>query len=377
MRVSVTGVGLVSGAGALAETWDALATGRSALGPIRGFRAGVLGEGEACEVPPLDERWRSRDRKREKLMSPAARWAVAAARIAAAGRDLGGDRTGVFLGVGLSGGDVADVAGLLEAAIVEDTGSGGAPGAARIDLGRLGRDGLGRVHPLLSFQVLTNMPVCHVAMELGARGEGQARLSTGVETVAALGEAARAVSSGRLDVALAGGADAPVNVVTYAQLVGAGRVGRALPWAGPLGEARDGARLGEGAAVLVLERAPGSTVALVAATTAARLEQAIAAALDEAGLAAEAVAEVYLGCDGTPDDDEEASATARALPRAARVLPKAVVGETLAAGPALAAALAAHGLLAGPRAARAGQGSAVAVTALDEGGAACLLLVRA
>jgi 3-oxoacyl-[acyl-carrier-protein] synthase II len=143
-------------------------------------------------------------------------------------------------------------------AVVIGTGIGGVTSLlAQYDI--LKEKGPGRVSPLLIPMNMPNGPAAHVGLELGA----QAGVHT---TVSACASGSEAVALGldllhldRADVVVVGGTEAcihPLNIAGFAQMRAMStrnddpqRASR--PW----DKARDGFVLGEGAGVLVLERA--------------------------------------------------------------------------------------------------------------------------
>lgn len=156
-------------------------------------------------VPPFDPERFVTQRKSLKRMNRASLLAVAAARQLAL--PDGGSEAGLFLGVGMSGGEIALLAGLLDTSRHPD---------GTLDLAAMGREGLAHLHPLLSFHVLNNMPLCHVSIELGIGGPHAAIHAPGGEALQAFARGAEAVASGEAPWALSGGADAPLNTLTLA-----------------------------------------------------------------------------------------------------------------------------------------------------------------
>src|SRR5689334_7310368 len=146
----------------------------------------------------------------------------------------------------------------LRLAVVIGTGIGGVTSLlAQYDI--MQAKGPGRVSPLLIPMNMPNGPAAHVGLELGA----QAGVHT---TVSACASGSEAVALGldllnldRADIVVVGGAEAcihPLNIAGFAQMRAMStrnddpeRASR--PW----DKARDGFVLGEGAGVLVLERA--------------------------------------------------------------------------------------------------------------------------
>ncbi|MEV0474633.1 beta-ketoacyl-[acyl-carrier-protein] synthase family protein [Streptomyces prunicolor] len=107
-------------------------------------------------------------------------------------------------------------------------------------------------------RTMANSPACRVAMRYGFRGNCATYATACASGTTAIGEAARRIRYGELDAAVAGGVDAPVTTT----IVGAFAKMRALSRrcdepdraSRPFDTDRDGFVMGEGAAVLVLER---------------------------------------------------------------------------------------------------------------------------
>lgn len=119
-----------------------------------------------------------------------------------------GSGIGYFLGVGASGGSLADVVSLLDASIVDGTFS----------LERFGNRGLAACNPLLAFQLMNNFTLCHGAIQERLDGPNAAMFSRGAGTTAALIEAVQAIADGDCEHAIAGGADSALHPVTRAEL---------------------------------------------------------------------------------------------------------------------------------------------------------------
>ena len=202
-----------------------------------------------------------------------------------------------------------------------------------------------------------------VAQSVGAVGPCATVVNACSSSADAIGMACSWLRAGACDLALAGGGD-ELNRVPYCGF-NALSVFSPEPCA-PYDRDRKGLNLGEGAAVLVLERrsaalARGVPPVLTVAgyglacdayhMTAPRpdgtgLEAAIRRALDEAGIAAEAVAFVNAHGTATRDNDRvEGAVLARVFGPGVRVLStKGYTGHTLGAAGALEAAFTAAGL---------------------------------
>lgn len=136
---------------------------------------------------------------------------------------------GFYLGVGASGGSIDQLTAMLAASVQ----------GRELSLARFGDQGLAAVNPLFAFQLMNNFTLCHSAIFHGTQGPNAAFFSRGTGTVVALLEAAHALVDKECGRALAGGADSSVHAVTWAELVREG-------WA------ERGLIPGEGAALLAL-----------------------------------------------------------------------------------------------------------------------------
>ncbi len=134
-----------------------------------------------------------------------------------AGFTAGHANTALYLGVGASGGSLADLTAMLAASIESD-----------FSLARFGDAGLAACNPLLAFQLMNNFTLCHGAILEGIGGPNGALFSRGAGTTAALIEAVHAVASGECEQAIAGGADSATHPVTRAELARDGFLERGL-----------------------------------------------------------------------------------------------------------------------------------------------------
>ncbi len=255
-RVVVTGVGVVAPNGVGREAfWSACVAGKSGVGPIRSFDASGHPVQVAAEVPDFDmaEYIRPEHRKSLKIMGRAGRFGVAAAVLGVrdSGLDLGTEdpeRVGVVMGTGLVPMDLSELAPLLAESCDEE---------GRLELARLGRNGLPHLFPLWLLKHLPNMVAAHISMALGARGPNSTITTACAAGTQAVGEGFRLIARGDADVVVAGGADSrmdPLLLLAYTAL-GAISRGKRPPAeiSRPFDGQRDGFVLGEGAGTLVLE----------------------------------------------------------------------------------------------------------------------------
>lgn len=236
---AVTGIGMVTAAGVgTAATWDGVC---EAVGTAAREVPGLAGMPVSfgCVVPDFDaaalvgprKAWRL-DRSNQLAIAAAAE-AVADSGLDPAGWD--GARVGVVLGCGLGG------AGSWEKQydVLRDAGPH-------------------KVSPTLIPMLVPNMSAGYVAMEIGARGPNLVTATACASGTTAVGIARELLRSGACDVVITGGAESCVvpSISTGFSQMGALSERREDPARSsrPFDAGRDGFVLGEGAAVLVLER---------------------------------------------------------------------------------------------------------------------------
>lgn len=247
-EVVVTGFGLISPAGrGVSDAWKTVLAGRPAATTDPNLTAAELKVTISCRVPPFDpdeELGRGASRRLDRfthLGLLAAREAVADADLPAAESGDDGswrldktvaDRVGVVLGCGIGGVTTweAEHASFIER---------------------------GRVSPRMIPKMLSNMAAGQLAIEMGARGPNLT-----VNTACAAGASAIHLARDQLvshtaDVVLAGGVEAAVTPLSVAAFAKMGALSRRNdPGASrPFDVDRDGFVMGEGAGILVLERA--------------------------------------------------------------------------------------------------------------------------
>jgi 3-oxoacyl-[acyl-carrier-protein] synthase II len=134
----------------------------------------------------------------------------------------------------------------------------GAGGTATLEEQRrvLIADGPKEVSPLTLPLGLLNMAAGQVAIDLGANGPCLAPCTACTSGVTAIGIARDLLRLGVIDIAIAGGAEAPITplyVSSFARMGALSKNPNAQEASRPFDAARDGFVLGEGAGVLVLE----------------------------------------------------------------------------------------------------------------------------
>lgn len=233
--VVVSGIGMVSPHGDNAESaFAALMRGESAVREV----FPELPKPTAAATVAFDEsRWFTR--LQLAGVDRVSQLAVAAADLACmdAGATLGLDpeRTGIYAGCGMGG-------------------------AAALELAYTAGGRGGRVPPLTIPAFMPNAPAAHVAMRQGVKGPVLTYSVACASAAVAIAEAAKAIRSGEVDVAIAGGSEAlivPGVVLAWQalQTLASFEPGLASRACRPFASDRNGFVLGEGAAFLVLESA--------------------------------------------------------------------------------------------------------------------------
>ena len=238
-RVVVTGVGAVSPCGnTMDRTWGALVEGRSGIAPITRFETADLKTRFAGECNDFDPTpwWSKTELRRYGRFT---HFGVAASAMAMESSGLTVDdpaRGGVFLGVALGG-----LPEILESQAALD------------------ERGPRKVSPFFILQAAPNLTAGEIAVRHGMRGPSFATASACSSGAHAIGEAFRAVREGRVDYAIAGGAEAVITRLTiagFSQMMALSTRNETPTSASrPFDVSRDGFVLAEGAASLILEEA--------------------------------------------------------------------------------------------------------------------------
>jgi 3-oxoacyl-[acyl-carrier-protein] synthase II len=238
-RVVVTGVGLVSPVGIGTEdTWQALRSGKSGIGPITAFEAAEFACRIAGEVKGFDP-FQYVEKKEVKKMGRFIQFAIAASEFAMACSglkvDAGNDeRVGVYIGSGIGGFEVIE---REHKALLEH--------------------GPRRISPFFIPATIVNLASGHVSIRTGAKGPNSATATACTTSAHSIGDSFRLVQRGDADAMICGGTEAcvtPMGIGGFAAM-------RALstrndeperasrPW----DKDRDGFVVGEGAGILILE----------------------------------------------------------------------------------------------------------------------------
>jgi nodulation protein E len=309
-RVAITGMGCISALGHDAPTtWQAMREGRVAIGPITNIPTDLLNVKIAAEVRGF-EPGQHFDPKRLVLLDRVAQFAVVAAReaVAQSGLDFRegarGERTACIVGTGIGGENTHD-----------ETAK------------RFYGERKTNVHPLTIVRLMANAPACHVTMEFGLTGPAFAVVSACASANHAMAQAFEMVRSGRVDFAVTGGTEACITVPCV-KAWEAVRV-TADDTCRPFCKQRRGMVLGEGAGIFVLEewehaQARGATIlaefagagmsadaADIVLPSMEGAAKALAGALADARLQADAIGYINAHGTGTPANDPTETAAIR------------------------------------------------------------------
>jgi 3-oxoacyl-[acyl-carrier-protein] synthase II len=220
-RVVITGVGVVSSCG---------------IG-VDNFWQGLLADAPVGRVRPVKDLdvlslfGPKEIRRTDRFVQLAAGAADEAVRDAGGAEALRGDpdRAGSHIGTGVGG---------LDTIVEQDR--------VLIDKGP------DRVSPFLVPMIMCNRAAADVSMRYGLRGPCETTVTACAAGSHSIANAARLIATGRCDVMLAGGSEAPLSqlgVSGFSNMTALTKSGVSLPF----DTKRDGFVIGEGAAVLVLE----------------------------------------------------------------------------------------------------------------------------
>ncbi len=239
-RVVITGMGTVNPLGLnVSETWQNVIQGVSGVGPITLFDAADLQVKIACEVKGfIPEKYmeareaRRRDRF-EQLSAVAVQEAMAASSLQISEANAG--RVGVVISSAIGG-----LRSLQDAVITNHT------------------EGPRRVSPFLIPMLMANGAAGLAAIDYGIKGPCFSVASACASGADGIGIAWMMLRAGLLDACLAGAAEATVTSTGIAAFDRVGAMSRRNDdysmTPAPFDKNRDGLVMGEGAAVLVLER---------------------------------------------------------------------------------------------------------------------------
>jgi beta-ketoacyl-acyl-carrier-protein synthase II len=220
------------------ETWENVVQGVSGVGPITLFDSTELNVQIACEVKDFDPEnymQRREARRRDRFEQFAAAAALEA--LAQADFTVQEEHAG-------------------KVAVVVSTAVGGL-NSMQQGVKTIAEVGPRRVSPFIIPMFIPNGASGLIAIEIGAKGPCFSLVSACASGADSLGHAVLMIRSGLIDVAIAGGSEAPVTILGVSAFDRLGACSRKNeePYLTPrpFDRERDGLVVGEGAAVLVLE----------------------------------------------------------------------------------------------------------------------------
>ncbi len=241
MKVYVTGIGMVTPLGLdTKSSWSALLKGKSGIAPIaafdaEGFETTIAGEARAFDPTQYV------DRKQARRLDRFAQFAVAAT-----GQAM--EQAGLRLDDGSV--DAARVGSVI------GSGIGGILTLSE-QWGVLNEKGPERVSPFLVPMMLADMAPGQVSILYGAKGPNYCVVTACSSGADSIGIALDMIRRGDIDIALAGGTEAPICPIAVAGFNACKALSRRndAPEAAsrPFDAERDGFVMGEGAGVLVIE----------------------------------------------------------------------------------------------------------------------------
>lgn len=238
-RVVITGLGIVSPVGnTIAEAWNNIISGRSGIGAITKFDAGVLPTRIAGEVKGFNAAdWMSP--KEVRRMDTFIHYGLAATKMAIEDASLvvteaNAEHIGVNVGSGIGG-----------LPMIED------------NIRDMIAKGPRRISPFFVPGSIVNMVAGMISIQFGLKGPNVSMVSACSTSAHCVGEAARMIEYGDADVMIAGGAESTVNMSGVGGFCACKALSErndspetaSRPW----DKDRDGFVLGEGAGILILE----------------------------------------------------------------------------------------------------------------------------
>ncbi|MFE2975111.1 beta-ketoacyl-[acyl-carrier-protein] synthase family protein [Streptomyces sp. NPDC059258] len=338
--VWVTGLGAMTPLGANAnDTWTAMQSGENGIGVLKESWAETLPVRIAGQlsVDPADSMKRTEARKLDRseqiaLVTAREAWADAGT------PEVEPERVAVVLGTGIGG-----VTSLLGQNHILET------------------SGPRRVSPHTVPMLMANGPAAWVSMDLNAQGGAHAPVSACASGAEAIALGLDLIRSGRVDIVVAGGVEASVHALpmaAFAQMMALSSDNDAPEHASrPFDRSRNGFVLGEGGAVVVLERADhararssraygtllgagiSSSAVHITASDVPGQVRAMSQSLRDAGVSGTDVGLVHAHATSTPQGDlAEAQAIAQAVGTHPVVTAtKSMTGHLLGASGALGA----------------------------------------
>jgi 3-oxoacyl-[acyl-carrier-protein] synthase II len=247
-RIVVTGMGLVSPLGCSVElAWSRLSAGRSGLRALPAWAAALPARVAAIVPTKADDAEGGFDAdlgaapKDQRKMDRFILFALVAAAEA----------------IAQAAWTPADAHAMERTATIVASGIGGFPAIAEA-VRTTDQRGVRRLSPFTVPSFLANLAAGHISIRYGFKGPIGAPVTACAASVQAIGDAARLIRSGEADVAVCGGAEACIDLVSLGGFAAARALSTDFNEAPerasrPFDRDRDGFVMGEGAGMLVIE----------------------------------------------------------------------------------------------------------------------------
>lgn len=251
-QVVITGVGVTSPIGIGFESFQrALQTGQSGVRSLGLFDTPEYPIRVGAEVVDFDAKQYVTPRKSLKVMSRGIQLAFASAQMAAQEASLSTsgispDRFGVVFGADMIQVEPDELVNAFRCCIADN----------RFDMARWDERAISELYPLWMLKYLPNMPACHVAITLDARGPNNTIVLAEASSLLAIAEGTRVIERGQADVMIVGGTGSRLHPLSWAfrkNVLHSPRWEHPQRISRPFDSHRDGMVYGEGAAALVLE----------------------------------------------------------------------------------------------------------------------------
>ena len=237
-RVVITSTGVVSPVGMnTADFWQSVVQGRHGFKPIASFDTSRIKVKCAAEIAGWDPVAQGLNKKDARRMDRYTQFAMAAAKQVVEGAgDLSGIdpfRAGVIVGSGIGG---------FQTTLAEHQ--------------KFLEKGPDRVSVFMVPMMISNMAAGQIAIEYGFKGDNFAVVTACATGSHSIGEAFRKIKYGYLDLAIAGGAEAPINEVAVAGFSNMNTLTESEDCdrlSIPFDKERSGFVMGEGAGLVLLE----------------------------------------------------------------------------------------------------------------------------
>ena len=237
-RVVITSTGVVSPVGMnTADFWRNVVPGRPAFRPLTSFDTSRIKVKCAAEIDGWDPVAQGLNKKEARRMDRYTQFAMAAAKQVVEGAgDLSGIdpfRAGVIVGSGIGG---------FQTTLAEHQ--------------KFLEKGPDRVSVFMVPMMISNMAAGQIAIEYGFKGDNFAVVTACATGSHSIGEAFRKIKYGYLDLAIAGGAEAPITEVAVAGFSNMNTLTESEDCdrlSIPFDKERSGFVMGEGAGLVLLE----------------------------------------------------------------------------------------------------------------------------